>query len=198
MQTLIFGDSLTWGFEAPGKLRDKDKRWSRLIVLNNPEHDIIVNGVCGRSLVAIKPERKNTMFDGQFDIKNFLNTNWAADRLVVFLGGNDLVHGQLDSVDALRDHVKEFLQSVYKATEWKKDRFEIVLVVPPAFGDKVQAGYEAKINGGLEKAYEGLGHKVINLNTLVAQSAGKPDTDGVHMTAKEDKIILETLEKELF
>ena len=199
MQTLIFGDSLTFGFEAPGKQRDHKKRWSWKIIMNNPEHEIIVNGVCGRSLKAIKDERKNTIFDGQYDVQNFLNANWNADRIVVFLGGNDLVHGQLKNIDEYKEHLNSIVSNIEERTSWKKERFEIVLVVPPAFGDKVQDDYKSQFEGNLIDAYKDIKYKVINLNEKVkAQSLGKPNTDGVHMTDEEDEVILSILQKELF
>ena len=197
MQTIIFGDSITFGFEAPGKQRDHKKRWSYKLIVNNPEHDIVVDAVCGRSFVAVQEKRQNTLFDGKDDILRCLERNWNSDRLIVMLGGNDLYHGGVRSVEKLKSHISEFLEVVRKATEWKKDRFEIILVTPVGWSPDKE--YKNEFQGDFVSAFKGHDCRIFDIHKkITAPPKGKPDTDGSHLTDKEDDILYELFKNEFF
>ena len=199
MKILFYGDSLTFGYKAPFGRKEAKNRWTNMIVKNNPESQIKVNGVCGRSLVAKRPERIETEFDGRFDILIELADKSDYDKVVIFLGTNDLIHGQLETTEELSEHIKLFKDSVNNFKKENNAKFELIFVIPPKFGNIIQDEFQICFKGDMTKAFKENTNNTVDLSKFItADDFNEKDADGVHMSIDNEVTIFREIQSNIF
>ena len=86
MRILFFGDSNTWGYDALDASRQKN-RFTQLIKNTFCEHEIIEEGLCGRTLCLDDPYDEDR--NGAKMISMVLKTHAPIDVVFIMLGTND-------------------------------------------------------------------------------------------------------------
>lgn len=86
MKILFYGDSNTWGYDAKDASRQKN-RFTQLIKERFDEHEIIEEGLCGRTLCLDDPYDEDR--NGAKMISMVLKTHAPIDVVFIMLGTND-------------------------------------------------------------------------------------------------------------
>ena len=86
MKILFYGDSNTWGYNALDASRQKN-RFTQLIKQSFKEHEIIEEGLCGRTLCLDDPYDEDR--NGAKMISMVLKTHAPIDVVFIMLGTND-------------------------------------------------------------------------------------------------------------
>ena len=199
MRILFFGDSNTWGYDALDASRQKN-RFTQLIKETFDEHEIIEEGLCGRTLCLDDPYDEDR--NGAKMISMVLKTHAPIDVVFIMLGTNDAKRQFSTNSISLEKGIRTLL---YKALnpEIYRDGSKVpkfIVVCPPKmnvdglnnertqvnFG---QIGFEILNNSKpyLEKGCSGLGVDVID-TSVVAGSV-----DGIHMDSSGHKQVADAL-----
>lgn len=86
MKILFFGDSNTWGYNAKDASRQPN-RFTQLVKKAFSEHEIIEEGLCGRTLCLNDPYDADR--NGAKMISMVLKTHAPIDVVFIMLGTND-------------------------------------------------------------------------------------------------------------
>ena len=86
MKILFYGDSNTWGYDAKDASRQKN-RFTQFIKQEFSQHEIIEEGLCGRTLCLDDPYDEDR--NGTKMISMVLKTHAPIDVVFIMLGTND-------------------------------------------------------------------------------------------------------------
>lgn len=199
MKMLFFGDSNTWGYDAKDASRQKN-RFTQLIKERFNEHEIIEEGLCGRTICLDDPYDDDR--NGAKMISMVLKTHAPIDVVFIMLGTNDAKRQFSTNSISLEKGIRTLL---YRALnpEIYRDGSKVpkfIVVCPPKmnrdglknertqtnFG---QIGFEILNNSKpyLEKGCSGLGVDVIDTNVVAG------NIDGIHMDESGHRQVADAL-----
>ena len=199
MKMLFFGDSNTWGYDAKDASRQKN-RFTQLIKERFNEHEIIEEGLCGRTICLDDPYDDDR--NGAKMISMVLKTHAPIDVVFIMLGTNDAKRQFSTNSISLEKGIRTLL---YRALnpEIYRDGSKVpqfFVVCPPKmnrdglknertqtnFG---QIGFEILNNSKpyLEKGCSGLGVDVIDTNVVAG------NIDGIHMDESGHRKVADAL-----
>lgn len=199
MKMLFFGDSNTWGYDAKDASRQKN-RFTQLIKERFNEHEIIEEGLCGRTICLDDPYDDDR--NGAKMISMVLKTHAPIDVVFIMLGTNDAKRQFSTNSISLEKGIRTLL---YRALnpEIYRDGSKVpqfFVVCPPKmnvdglnnertqtnFG---QIGFEILNNSKpyLEKGCSGLGVDVIDTNVVAG------NIDGIHMDESGHRQVADAL-----
>ena len=199
MKILFFGDSNTWGYNAKDASRQKN-RFTQLIKERFDEHEIIEEGLCGRTLCLDDPYDDDR--NGAKMISMVLKTHAPIDVVFIMLGTNDAKRQFSTNSISLEKGIRTLL---YKALnpEIYRDGSKVpqfFVVCPPKMNvdglnnERTQAnfgqiGFEILNNSKpyLEKGCSGLGVDVIDTNVVAG------NIDGIHMDESGHRQVADAL-----
>ena len=199
MKILFFGDSNTWGYNAKDASRQPN-RFTQLVKKAFSEHEIIEEGLCGRTLCLNDPYDADR--NGAKMISMVLKTHAPNDFFFLLMGTN--VQQGLISQNSLSLE-KGIRTLMYRALNPENYRDgsklpKFFVVCPPKmnvdglknertasnFG---QAGFDILANTKpyLEKGCSGLNVEVIDTSAVAGS------LDGIHMDEKGHKLVADAL-----
>ena len=148
MRILCIGDSNTWGYNPENGWRYQ-KRWTRVLGDLMPEHEIVEEGMNGRTLLTVDPFMRERC--GIAGLKMLLMSHKPIDYVIVMLGTNELKTSFECSAKYVAKGIEEFIKIINDKAMW--DRFFVpkLLVISPVLirrelitnGD-VFGGYDEK------------------------------------------------------
>lgn len=128
MRILCIGDSNTWGYN-PSNGQRFEKRWTKVLAKLMPEHEIIEEGLNGRTLLSkdmmIKERR------GIDSLRMLLLSHRPVDYVVVMLGTNDLKNIFTCSAEYVAKGVDEFIKVISEPAIWERFTVPNVLIISP-------------------------------------------------------------------
>ena len=184
MKILFFGDSNTWGYNAKDASRQPN-RFTQLVKKAFSEHEIIEEGLCGRTLC--------------------LNDPYDADRngaKMIMLGTNDAKRQFSTNSISLEKGIRTLMYRALNPENYRDGSKlpKFFVVCPPKmnveglknertasnFG---QAGFDILANTKpyLEKGCSGLNVEVIDTSAVAGS------LDGIHMDEKGHKLVADAL-----
>lgn len=199
MKMLFFGDSNTWGYDAKDASRQKN-RFTQLIKERFDEHEIIEEGLCGRTICLDDPYDDDR--NGAKMISMVLKTHAPIDVVFIMLGTNDAKRQFSTNSISLEKGIRTLL---YRALnpEIYRDGSKVpqfFVVCPPKMNrdglknERTQAnfgqiGFEILNNSKpyLEKGCSGLGVDVIDTNVVAG------NIDGIHMDESGHRQVADAL-----
>ena len=199
MKILFFGDSNTWGYDAKDASRQPN-RFTQLVKKAFSEHEIIEEGLCGRTLCLNDPYDEDR--NGTKMISMVLKTHAPIDVVFIMLGTNDAKRQFSTNSISLEKGIRTLL---YRALnpEIYRDGSKVpqfFVVCPPKmnrdglnnertkenFGD---AGFEILNNTKpyLEKGCRDFDVEVIDTHAIAGS------IDGIHMDESGHKQVADVL-----
>lgn len=169
MKILFFGDSNTWGYDAKDASRQPN-RFTQLVKKAFSEHEIIEEGLCGRTLCL----------DDPYDAKRQFSTN----SISLEKGIRTLMYRALNP-ENYRDGSKLPKFFVVCPPKMNVDGLKNERTASN-FG---QAGFDILVNTKpyLEKGCSGLNVEVIDTSAVAGS------LDGIHMDEKGHKLVADAL-----
>ncbi len=128
MRILCIGDSNTWGYNPENGQRFTG-RWTKVLASLMPEHDIIEEGLNGRTLLSEDPYIKERL--GIASLKMLLLSHRPVDVVVIMLGTNDLKSFFPCSVDYIAKGIAQFIEVTFEPMIWERFTVPKLLVVSP-------------------------------------------------------------------
>lgn len=206
MRILFYGDSNTWGYNPLDKSRQKN-RYTQIIKKAFKEHEIIEEGLCGRTMCFDDPFDEDR--NGVKGISMVLKTHAPLDVVFIMLGTNDAKRQFATNSISLEKGIRTLL---YKALnpEIYKDGMPVpkfFVVCPPKMNIEGLKNIRTLSNFGkegytilndtkpyLEKGCKDFGIKVIDTQAIAGTFDGiHMDGDGHALVAKKLITVIQTL-----
>lgn len=146
MRILCIGDSNTWGYNPENGWRHQN-RWTKALQKLMPEHEIVEEGMNGRTLLSIDPFMKERC--GIAGLKMLLMSHKPIDLVVVMLGTNELKTSFECSAEFVAKGIEEFIKVIKDESLWDRFRVPKLLVVSP-----VLIREELIVNGDVFGGYD--------------------------------------------
>ncbi len=140
MRILCIGDSNTWGYDPVDGFRHKN-RWTRVLANLMPEHEIIEEGLNGRTILSVEPYMPERCLI--HNLKLILMSHKPVDMVVLMVGSNELKNIFPCTAKYIAQGVEECVKIILDKDMW--DRFNVpkLLVVSP-----ILIRDEMETNGG--------------------------------------------------
>ena len=128
MRILCIGDSNTWGYDPVDGFRHKN-RWTRVLARLMPEHEIIEEGLNGRTILSVDPYMPERCLI--HNLKLILMSHKPVDMVVLMVGSNELKNTFLHTAKNIVHGIDECIKIILDKNMW--DRFNVpkLLVVSP-------------------------------------------------------------------
>lgn len=128
MRILCIGDSNTWGYDPVDGFRHKN-RWTRVLARLMPEHEIIEEGLNGRTILSVDPYIPERCLI--HNLKLILMSHKPVDMVVLMVGSNELKNTFLHTAKNIAHGIDECINIILDKNMW--DRFNVpkLLVVSP-------------------------------------------------------------------
>ena len=128
MRILCIGDSNTWGYDPVDGFRHKN-RWTRVLANLMPEHEIIEEGLNGRTILSIDPYMPERCLI--HNLKLILMSHKPVDMVVLMVGSNELKNIFPCTAKYIAQGIEECVKIILDKNMW--DRFNVpkLLVVSP-------------------------------------------------------------------
>ena len=199
MKILFFGDSNTWGYDAKDASR-QSYRFTQLIKQAFTEHEVIEEGLCGRTLSLDDPYDEDR--NGAKMISMVLKTHAPVDVVFIMLGTNDAKRQFSTNVISIEKGIRTLMYKALNPEIYRdgSNTPQFFVVCPPKmninglknertrsnFG---QIGFEILNNTKpyLEKGCSGLAVKVIDTHAVAGS------LDGIHMDESGHKLVADAL-----
>ena len=146
MRIICIGDSNTWGYNPENGWRYQN-RWTKVLQKLMPEHEIVEEGMNGRTLLSVDPIMKERC--GIAGLKMLLMSHKPIDLVVVMLGTNELKNSFECSAEFVAKGIEEFVKVIKDETLWDRFRVPKLLVVSP-----VLIREELIVNGDVFGGYD--------------------------------------------
>ena len=146
MRILCIGDSNTWGYNPAHGWR-YENRWTKVLQKLMTEHEIVEEGMNGRTLLSVDPFMKERC--GIAGLKMLLMSHKPVDLVVVMLGTNELKTSFECSAAFVAKGIEEFIKVIKDETLWDRFRVPRLLVVSP-----VLIREELIVNGDVFGGYD--------------------------------------------
>ncbi len=128
MRILCIGDSNTWGYDPVDGFRHTN-RWTRVLASLMPEHEIIEEGLNGRTITSIDPYMPERCVIN--NLRLILMSHKPVDMVVLMLGSNELKNIFPCTAKYIASGIEECVKIILDKDMW--DRFNVpkLLVVSP-------------------------------------------------------------------
>lgn len=128
MRILCIGDSNTWGHNPVNGQRF-EKRWPKLLSEMMPEHEIIEEALCGRTIISRDDERPERC--GIDSLKMILMSHMPVDLVVVMLGTNELKSVFHANPRYIARGIREYIRTIKNPFLWEKAYIPRLLIISP-------------------------------------------------------------------
>lgn len=159
MRILCIGDSNTWGYNPENGMRFPN-RWTKVLAKLMPEHEIIEEGLNGRTLLSEDPYVKERQ--GILSLKVLLMSHKPVDYVIVMLGTNELKSFFHCSADYVAEGIEEFIKIIKDTNLWQRFNVPELLIISPILIRK-----ELITNGDVFGEYN---EKSVEQSTLLASA----------------------------
>ena len=168
MKILFFGDSNTWGYNAKDASRQPN-RFTQLVKKAFSEHEIIEEGLCGRTLCLNDPYDADR--NGAKMISMVLKTHAPIDVVFIMLGTNDAKRQFSTNSISLEKGIRTLMYRALNPENYRDGSKlpKFFVVCPP------------KMN------VDGLNVEVIDTSAVAGS------LDGIHMDEKGHKLVADAL-----
>lgn len=146
MRILCIGDSNTWGYDPENGWRHEN-RWTKVLGKLMPEHEIVEEGMNGRTLLSVDPFMKERC--GITGLKMLLMSHKPIDYVIVMLGTNELKTSFECSAAYVAKGIEEFIKVIKDKKLWERFHVPKLLVVSP-----VLIREELIVNGDVFGGYD--------------------------------------------
>lgn len=128
MRILCIGDSNTWGYDPVDGFRHKN-RWTRVLANLMPEHEIIEEGLNGRTILSVDPYMQERCLI--HNLKLILMSHKPVDMVVLMVGSNELKNIFPCTAKYIAQGIEECVKIILDKNMW--DRFNVpkLLVASP-------------------------------------------------------------------
>lgn len=194
-QVLVFGDSLTWGFDPSTWTRFEHKyRWTTVLQEElGTDFNIVPEGLSGRTTcwdLPYLPDRNGSKF-----LPMILESHEPLDLVIIMLGINDLIKMLGKNSDDSAWGLFSLLRIIIMSASGPKGATpEMLVICPPAIGKL--SGMMKLSYGGNEEESMKLAEKYktacdsLNCNFLDSNTFIRADeTDGVHISKETSGIL---------
>lgn len=135
MQILCIGDSNTWGYNPQNGLQHKN-RWTKVLENLLPEHEIIEEGMCGRTVVTVDPFEP--AWCGIDALPGIIQAHNCVDIVILMLGTNELKAEFKHDAAYIAEGIGAFIKMLQNPDSWNGGRIPKLLVVSPILlGDDI-------------------------------------------------------------
>ncbi|MBI5133806.1 MAG: SGNH/GDSL hydrolase family protein [Candidatus Taylorbacteria bacterium] len=151
MKTILcYGDSNTWGNVPRSDARyPKSVRWpGALQELLGEGYEVISEGLCGRTFVALDPKRPHRT--GITHLRALLESAAPLDLVIVMLGTNDVKSTYSLSSEDIASHLEETIGLIQSDELDMEETPKILVICPPS----VITPSDGKIDPRMERASE--------------------------------------------
>lgn len=200
MRIMVFGDSLSWGYQ-PGSNHqrfDAQTRWpGRLQVLLGNDNEIIEENLNSRGIENGDPRPRKEGRRALDYIEAALDSHDPIDKVIVLLGTNELKNQMNMTAEQVGESMEKLLTIITtRPSQYRKTTPEILLLAPPIINEETEycrAG--DKYLGATEKSkklidvYEQLATK-LGIG-FVALNSIETGVDGVHIDAAQHAKVAE-------
>ena len=128
MRIICIGDSNTWGYDPVDGFRHNN-RWTRVLANLMPEHEIIEEGLNGRTILSVDPYMPERCLI--HNLKLILMSHKPVDMVVLMVGSNELKNTFPCTAKYIAQGIEECVKIILDKNMW--DRFNVpkLLVVSP-------------------------------------------------------------------
>lgn len=135
MQILCIGDSNTWGYNPDNGLQHKN-RWTKVLGDLLPEHEIIEEGMCGRTVVTV--DSFEPAWCGIDALPGIIQAHNCVDIVILMLGTNELKAEFKHDAAYIAEGIGEFIKMLQNPDSWKRGKLPKLLVISPILlGDDI-------------------------------------------------------------
>ncbi|MBE5944980.1 MAG: GDSL family lipase [Lachnospiraceae bacterium] len=128
MRILCIGDSNTWGYDPVDGFRHK-KRWTTVLAKLMPEHEIIEEGLNGRTILSIDPFMpERCVING---LRMILMSHKPVDMVILMLGTNELKNIFPCKASFIAQGIEECVKIILDKDMWERFNVPEILVVSP-------------------------------------------------------------------
>lgn len=193
---LVYGDSNTYGWTAPGTRHGSESRWGAVMgTALGGEYEVIEAGLSGRTTdIADNSLYGGAGFDGSASLQGTIAENMPLDLVVIMLGTNDYKAPYNRSALRVALGAGKLIDQVNQVGGGAWTNFptpRVLLVAPPAIGPNLanNPAFVELFAGGIEKseAAPAMFEKVAQMADAAffdANSVASADApDGIHMSA---------------
>lgn len=199
MKILFYGDSNTWGYDAKDASRQKN-RFTQMIKQAFSEHEIIEEGLCGRTLSLDDPYDEDC--NGAKMISMVLKTHAPVDVVFIMLGTNDAKRQFSTNAISIEKGIRTLMYKALNPEIYRdgSNTPQFFVVCPPKMNINGLKNERTKSNFGqngfeilnntkpyLEKGCSGLDVKVIDTHAVAGS------LDGIHMDESGHKLVADAL-----
>lgn len=194
-RALIYGDSLTYGFDPRGFYESRfpeSVRWTDVLRRRlTGEWDIIVEAMNGREIPNAKHEIETA--------RDLVISHTPIDVFAVMLGTNDYLNMYQPDVVEVTGRMKRFLDDIRRQPPIEMCGTRFLLLSPPmihTMQDEFYAKYDTT-NGVFGRAYLTLAEHMGILFDDTAAWGMAPSFDGVHLSEEANEIFADRMEEHL-
>lgn len=199
MKILFYGDSNTWGYDAKDASRQKN-RFTQMIKQAFSEHEIIEEGLCGRTLSLDDPYDEDR--NGAKMISMVLKTHAPVDVVFIMLGTNDAKRQFSTNAISIEKGIRTLMYKALNPEIYRdgSNTPQFFVACPPKMNINGLKNERTKSNFGqngfeilnntkpyLEKGCFGLDVKVIDTHAVAGS------LDGIHMDESGHKLVADAL-----
>ena len=197
---MVFGDSLSWGYE-PGSKHQRfaaDVRWpGKLQQLLGDDYEIIEENLNSRGIENGDPRPGKEGRRALDYIEACLDSQDPLDRVIVLLGTNELKHEMNMSAEAVGESMENLVNIILsRPSQFRETTPKVTLLSPPIINEETEYCRTGdKYLGATEKSEQLVG-VYQNLATkvgvgFVALSSINVGVDGIHIDAIEHSKVAE-------
>ena len=191
-RVMVFGDSLSWGYQPGTKhLRyDSQTRWpGRLQMLLGNDYEVIEENLNSRAIDNGDPRPGKEGRRALDYIEAAVDSHDPLDVIVVLLGTNELKHEMGMSADQVGKSMEKLLKTIKaRHSQFRSTKPDILLLSPPIINEKTDYCRANKKYLGATQKSEELTYIYQRLATslgigFVTLSEIRPGVDGIHIDA---------------
>ena len=192
---MIYGDSLTYGFDPRGYFGGRypePVRWTtRLAQIMTGQWEILTDAVNGREIPSSPKETEY--------IKSLLAQAMPLDLFAVLLGTNDYLNMYEPDIVEVVGRMKKLLETLRDTDEIKNAGTALMLIAPPCIHTKTDNFYAKydTTNGLFSKAYKALAEHMGIWFVDVSQWQLEPAFDHIHLSEEGNIRFADRMEETL-
>ncbi|RCS24314.1 arylesterase [Phyllobacterium salinisoli] len=194
---LCYGDSLTWGYDAPGPGRHAfEDRWPSVLQDTfGGQVRVIAEGLNGRTTAFddhVAAEDRN----GARVLPTILGTHAPLDLVIIMLGTNDMKPFISGSALGAKQGMRRLVDIVHRHPYFgEAETPDVLIVAPPHISETANPDFAALLTGGVAESrklailYADMADETGCGFFDAAQVAKTTPIDGIHMDANNTKAL---------